>query len=150
MAKRRKKDDKPKSVARMRELKTEIAQEKFLQSIAEWANITEAAKAAGVGRSTHYHWLKDPAYRRRFLEAREAAYDRLERAAFERALAGSDRLLTFLLSAYRPKFRVDAPAVVASGDDLSDVPDDKLIAEAEAEARALGYQSITELWGGAS
>jgi len=134
----------------MRELKTEIAQEKFLKSIAELANISEAAKAAGVARSTHYHWVNIPEYRKRFLEAREMAYDRLERAAFERAIAGSDRLLTFLLSAYRPKFRLDVAPLVASGDDLSDVPDEKLMAEAEAEARTLGYQSITELWGGAS
>lgn len=150
MAKRRKEGQNRKSTARMRELKTEIAQEKFLKSIAELANISEAAKSAGVARSTHYHWLKDQEYRKRFLEAREMAYDRLERAAFERALAGSDRLLTFLLSAYRPKFRVDVPPLVASGDDLADVPDDKLMAEAEAEARAMGYQSIAELWGGQS
>jgi len=148
MAKRARKKTPPKRS--MRDAKTELAQEKFLQSIAQWANITEAAKAAGVARGTHYVWLKDASYRKRFLEAREAAYDRLEQAAFVRAMAGSDRLLTFLLSAYRPKFRVDAPPPIASGDDLANVPDDKLLQEAESQARTLGYQSLAEVWGGTS
>jgi len=130
----------------LRAVKTDLAQEKFLESITQWANITEAAKAAGVARSTHYVWLKDPIYRKRFLEARESAYDRLEQEAFQRAMSGSDRLLTFLLAAYRPKFRVDAPPPIAAGDDLADIPDDKLLVEAERELKAMGHGKLEDLW----
>lgn len=130
----------------LRAVKTDLCQEKFLESIAQWANISVAAKEAGIARSTHYVWLKDPAYRKKYLEAREAAYDRLEQEAFKRAIAGSDRLLTFLLAAYRPKFRVDAPPPVAAGDDLADIPEEKLLQEAERELKELGYAKLEELW----
>lgn len=130
----------------MRRVKTDLAQEKFLQVIGQCANITAAAEAAGIARSTHYLWLRDHNYRKRFLEARESAYDRLELEAFKRAIAGSDRLLTFLLAAYRPKFRVDAPPPLAAGDDLTDVPDEKLLVEAERELKDMGHGRLEDLW----
>lgn len=130
----------------LRAVKTDLAQEKFLQSIAQWANISVAAQEAGIARSTHYVWLKDPLYRKRFLEARESAYDRLEQEAFQRAMSGSDRLLTFLLAAYRPKFRVDAPPPLAAGDDMADIPDDKLLLEAERELKDMGHGRLEDLW----
>lgn len=132
----------------MATIRIDAAREAFLAAIQEEANITDAAKKAGIARSTHYVWIKDPVYRKRFLEARESAYDRLELEAWRRAFAGSDRLLMFLLSAYRARFRPDAQPPMASGDDLVDVPDDRLEAEAEEEVKKLGFASLNELWRG--
>lgn len=125
-------------------------QDAFLAVIAKCANITIAAESVGVDRSAHYRWLADPTYRKRFLEAREAAYDRLEHEAWQRALSRSDRLLMFLLSAYRPKFRLDGQAVIAAGDDLSELPERQLLEQAEAELREMGFSSLQELWGSGS
>ena len=130
--------------------RTDLLQAKFLAAIAHHANIASAAEEAGIARSTHYLWLKDPEYRRRFLEARETAYDKLEREAWNRAVSGSDRLLMFLLTAYRAKFRPDAPAPLAAGDDLSEIPDERLELEAQEEVKKLGLNSLNDLWEGRS
>lgn len=118
--------------------------------IAQCANITMAAEAVGVDRSAHYRWLSDANYRKRFLEAREAAFDRLEHEAWKRAMSRSDRLLMFLLSAYRAKFRMDPQSVVVAGDDLTEVPDRQLLEQAEGELREMGISSLHELWDGGS
>lgn len=61
----------------------------FLAVYAEVASITEAAKAAGIDRSTHYAWLeKDAKYKRSFAGAQEQACDVLEREARRRAAEG--------------------------------------------------------------
>jgi hypothetical protein len=130
--------------------RTDLLQAKFLAAIAQHANIATAAQEAGIARSTHYLWLKDPDYRKRFLDSRETAYDRLELEAWNRAFSGSDRLLMFLLTAYRAKFRPDAQVPVAAGDDLSDIPDDRLELEAQEEVKALGFSSLNDLWEGRS
>lgn len=101
----------------------------FLAAYSETANITAAAEAAGIGRTTHYMWLEEPEYAANFKEEREAAIDRLELEAVRRARDGverlkfnngkpvidprtgepyvereySDRLLIFLLKAARPE-----------------------------------------------
>lgn len=103
-----------------------------LTALAETGNVTEATRAAGVHRRTHYDWL-DPKksgqeaaaiYAEAVEDAMEAAADRLEREAFRRAVEGvdepvyqggelvgtvrkySDTLLIFLLKGARPeKFR---------------------------------------------
>ncbi len=118
----------------------------FLRAIAQCANVTMAAESVGIDRSTHYHWLADADYRRRFLSAREAALDRLEYEAWQRAIGRSDRLLMFLLSAYRPRFRNESTSGLLSGDELAEVPERQLLEQAEAELRELGYASLSELW----
>jgi len=130
--------------------RTDVLQAKFLAAIVHHANIASAAQEAGIARSTHYLWLKDPAYRKRFLEARETAYDKLELEAWKRAVSGSDRLLMFLLTAYRPKFRPEAQLPLASGDDLSDIPDERLELEAQEDVKRLGLTSLRDLWEGRS
>lgn len=97
----------------------------FLAAYAHLGNITEAAKAATIYRTTHYDWLKtDPDYTAAYHQVREAAADRLETEALRRAVDGterpifykgeqiatvteySDTLLIFLLKAARPdKYR---------------------------------------------
>jgi hypothetical protein len=130
--------------------RTDLLQATFLGQISHHANIATAAQEAGIGRSTHYLWLKDPDYRKRFLEARETAYDKLELEAWKRAFAGSDRLLMFLLMAYRAKFRPDAQPPLSSGDDLADIPDERLEVEAQEEIKKLGFNSLNEVWEGRS
>lgn len=109
----------------------------FLETYAKVATITAACQACGVGRRTHYEWLKhDPEYAAKFAEADEAATDRLEQECRRRAIVGteepvyykgtvvgairkySDLLLIFLLKAKRPAlfretYRYDPPPVPA-------------------------------------
>lgn len=55
------------------------------------ANVSEACKAAGVGRTTHYRWLgEDEAYEKAFFEAKDAAIHVLEEEALRRAIDGWD------------------------------------------------------------
>jgi len=97
----------------------------FLANFALTGNVQEAAQAAGIGRRTHYDWLKsDPAYEQAYQVASEDAADRMEREAYRRAVEGTDKpvyqgghlvgtvreysdvLLIFLLKGIRPeKFR---------------------------------------------
>ena len=104
----------------------------FLAAIRETGNITEAAKAAGVHRNSHYNnWLKDKEYAKEFVDAMDEAVDGLVKEAKRRATEGlrkykfhsqsgkpilhpdtgepyyeheySDTLLIFLLKGARPE-----------------------------------------------
>ena len=96
-------------------------QGRFLAAFGEHATVAAAAKAAGVGRRTHYDWLtSDDAYAERFKEVEEDVTESLEAEARRRAQLGveepvfyqgervdtirrySDTLLIFLLKARRP------------------------------------------------
>lgn len=97
----------------------------FLAAYARSGNISVAAEAAGIDRSTHYRWLDDPVYAEVFEHAKEAAADYLEKVAWERATQGirkpvyqggklvgyttdtSDTLLIFLLKGLRPEKYVE-------------------------------------------
>lgn len=97
----------------------------FLAAYARLGNVTQAATAAGIDRSTHYAWLREEgpegdAYRAAFAQAEEEAADWLEAEARRRAVEGveepvyqggkkvgtvrrySDTLLIFLLKGARP------------------------------------------------
>lgn len=93
----------------------------FLATLTETGNVTAAAKASGVGRSTAYAWrLADEDFAAQWDSALAEATDRLAYEARRRALEGiedvryfkgepvgtvrrySDQLLMFLLRAYRP------------------------------------------------
>ena len=104
-------------------------QSAFLAAFAEHATVAAAAKAAHVGRRTHYNWLEtDDAYAARFKDVDESVTEALEAEARRRAQHGvdepvhyqgkkvdtirrySDTLLIFLLKARRPEMyreRVD-------------------------------------------
>lgn len=93
----------------------------FLAAYAQVGNVTQAAELADVARSSHYEWMKDPAYAEAFKAAEEQAGDRLEQEARRRAVQGvekpvyqggkqvgvvreySDTLLIFLLKGARPE-----------------------------------------------
>lgn len=94
----------------------------FIAAFSETGNVSLAAKAAGIGRRTHYDWMTDdPKYAASFRDARETAGDLLEAEARRRAAEGveepvyqggkrvgtirrySDTLLIFLLKGARPE-----------------------------------------------
>ena len=77
-------------------------QEIFLAFVEGGARYAEAAAETGVHRVTAWRWRADPAFIKRYEAARKASVSRLKREAERRAMAGSDRLLIFLLCAYAP------------------------------------------------
>jgi terminase small subunit-like protein len=88
-----------------RTIRTDRVRATFLAILAEQCNVTEACRAAGIGRSAVYTWRDDdPAFRAAWEEAEQMAADRLEKVAWERASKGlSDRMLELLLKAHRPE-----------------------------------------------
>lgn len=79
-------------------------QSAFLAAYSQCGTITKAAEAAEIARQTHYDWMKnDPEYPALFAQAEQEAADALEHAARERALAGSDTLMIFLLKGLKPE-----------------------------------------------
>lgn len=78
-------------------------QEMFLACISGGARHSEAAQDIGVHRVTAWRWKQDPGFRKRYQAARRASVTTLKREAERRAMAGSDRLLIFLLCAYAPE-----------------------------------------------
>jgi hypothetical protein len=77
---------------------------RFLELLKGTGNVTLAAQGAGIDRTTAYaRAARDPAFAAAWREAHEAAIDLLEGAARQRALAGSDQLLMFLLRGLRPE-----------------------------------------------
>lgn len=94
----------------------------FLAAFRTTACVSTAAKAAQIGRRRHYHWLKEDAdYRLAFERVKEETIGALEDEAVRRAYEGwlepvfyqgrqcgtkrrySDKLLMFLLKAWRPE-----------------------------------------------
>jgi hypothetical protein len=104
---------------------------RFLEAYAENGNVTLSAQAAGVFRTTHYDWLEaDPEYAAAFHQAEEESADRLEKIARDRAAAGSDTLLIFLLKGIRPDKYADRLKV--------DLRRQEIHSRAEALAAELG------------
>lgn len=116
--------------------RTDAREEKFLTVLRETCNVTEAARAAGIGRRTAYEWRDgDEAFRDKWDEAEQEAADRLEREAWRRAVEGvekpvtfqgaitdtyreySDRMLEMLLKAHRPEKFKDRQAHEHTGKD---------------------------------
>lgn len=90
--------------------RTNRARETFLKVLAEQCNVSEAARAAGIGRRTAYDWREaDPEFTAAWDEAEQEAVDKLEKTAWERATGTdkSDRMLEILLKAHRPEKFVD-------------------------------------------
>ena len=62
----------------------------------ETCNITESARAAGIGRRTAYEWRDaDKEFRASWDDAEQEAADKLEREAWRRAVEGTDKPVTF-------------------------------------------------------
>lgn len=75
----------------------------FLAAYRESGSISAAAKSAKVSRRTHYDWLEHEPYKNEFMKVREGLAELLLDEAIDRALAGSDRLLEFLLKGLKPE-----------------------------------------------
>lgn len=75
----------------------------FLALIEGGARYYEAAEETGVHRVTAWRWKADAGFIKRYQAARRASVTTLKREAERRAMAGSDRLLIFLLCAYAPE-----------------------------------------------
>jgi hypothetical protein len=103
-----------------REIRRKRLQAAFLAAYTECGHMAEAARCARLARNSHYTWLQDAEYARRFAEATEKAADVLLSEARRRAVAGyeepvdaknpaagiirrySDEMLMFLLKAMKP------------------------------------------------
>lgn len=116
------------------------ARESFLVELAQRGNITDACKAAGIGRRTVYDWREaDPAFAAAWDDAISTAVDTAEREAWRRAVEGidkpligrvgkdedgvitvikeySDTILLRLLSAHRPEKWRERQQVEHSGE----------------------------------
>jgi AcrR family transcriptional regulator len=79
-------------------------QKAFIAALEQTGSVTQAAEAAGMGRSHVYHYKRtDAEFARLWEEALDMAADTLEDEARKRAFAGSDVLLMFLLKGLRPQ-----------------------------------------------
>jgi hypothetical protein len=122
----------------------------FLRNLAEFGNISLAAKAAGVLRRTPYDWReRDPVFAQEWDDALEQACDLLELEARRRALHGcdkpvfyqgeqcgvireySDTLAIVLLKAHRPdKFRENIKTEQSITHEFADLTNDELLERA--------------------
>ena len=91
--------------------------DRFLDKLRNSGNVRMACKAAGVPRRTVYNWRdKWSTFADDWDEAIEEACDVLEGEAWRRAVEGqSDRLLMFLLKAYRKERFGDSVDVTSAG-----------------------------------
>jgi hypothetical protein len=79
-----------------RTARTDRAREAFLATLAETCNVSEAARAAKIGRRTAYEWRDDdPSFATAWDQAEQEAADKLEREAWRRAVEGTDKPVTF-------------------------------------------------------
>lgn len=91
-----------------RTARTDRARATFLEEMRTTCNVSHSARAAGVGRRTVYDWRDaDPEFAAAWDDAEEEAVDMLEKAARDRALDGSDRMMEILLKAHRPEKYVE-------------------------------------------
>lgn len=80
--------------------------------MSETCNVSEAARAAGIGRTAAYDWRNsDKEFAAAWDEAEQIAVDGLEKVAWERAKGTSDRLLEILLKAHRSEKYVERSRV---------------------------------------
>jgi hypothetical protein len=83
---------------------------RFLSALRGGLTVTRACIAAEVAFSTVHSWrTHDPEFKARWDDAISLGTDLLEDVATQRAIAGSDKLMIFLLSARRPEKYRRAP-----------------------------------------
>ena len=85
------------------------AKQLALKTFQDTNNITEACKVAGIHRTTWNKWLEsDLEFKEIANTLYEGVVDNLECVAFNRASAGNDNMLKFMLEAHRPdRYRRD-------------------------------------------
>jgi hypothetical protein len=122
-----------------RTIRTDRAREAFLAMLAETCNVSEACRAAEIGRRSAYDWREaDPSFAAAWDEAEEVAADKLEKVAWDRATTGlSDRMLEILLKAHRPKYR-DSQRLEHTGKDGGPIETADVTQDAERVAGLIG------------
>lgn len=104
-------------------------QERFLTLLSETFSVTAAAAGSGTDRSYAYHCRRnDPDFAEKWDAALNAAIDRLEQAAYDRAIQTSDTLAIFLLKTRRPDLYRDQQHVQTTQLNInySDLTEDQL------------------------
>jgi len=103
---------------------------KFLDELRLCGIVTKAAMAAGIHRDTAYfERQRDPTFAQEWQDALDRGVDMLEDVAKQRAYAGSDVLLIFLLKAHRPERYRETSKVIqvnVTPDDLQNMSDEEL------------------------
>ena len=91
-----------------RSKRTDRARETFLEALRRVPNVSAAARAAGLARTSAYEWREaDPDFAAAWDEAVEESVDNLEQKAWERAEDQSDKLMEILLKGHRPEKYVE-------------------------------------------
>ncbi len=144
-----------------------LAKEKVIEAISTGLRVSSAAKAAGISRTTIYNWKdSDPDFKKRYDEAFEASTERLEEAAYDLALRGSERpivaggevidhfkvpeprMLEFMLKSRKPNTYGDRKHVTLDGQlsttHLSDEEIDAKITELQAKTTAKTISDVAE------
>jgi len=76
--------------------RTDRAREIFLSTLAESCNVSQACRAAGIGRTMAYQWrADDPAFDAAWKVAEQEAADRLRAEAWRRGVEGVDKPITY-------------------------------------------------------
>ena len=74
---------------------TPVSKRRFLEAYARCGVITEAAETVGIGRESHYDWVRDdPEYKAAFEHAQQRAADSLESELFRRVREGVEESVT--------------------------------------------------------
>jgi hypothetical protein len=95
----------------------DAAKKAFLESIASGANISDAAKAANVERTTYYLWLKkDRKFRIALQHNEKFAIQAMEDALWQTGIAGDVQAQKFFLCNRRPEDWKNLRNVNLSGD----------------------------------
>jgi hypothetical protein len=114
----------------MRTIRTPFNERAFLDALTDGDSPTRACRRVGLARSAVYLWrATDPAFAAKWERSLEMGIDALEDECIQRAMDGSDMLLTFMLRARRPdKFRDCRSLDVHgnSGDIFRRMPTDEL------------------------
>lgn len=115
---------------------------RFLEIFGMTLNVALAAHGAGVNRTQVYRERdRNPQFAEQLREAKAAAIERLEAAAYERAKNVSDTLLIFLLKSHKPelyreRYETTTTAFNLNWDDLTDAELER-IAAGEPPTRVL-------------
>ena len=131
-----------------RTVRTDRARATFLETLRDTCNVSEAARKAGIGRSSVYEWRsEDAGFAAAWDEAEAEAIDNLEGKVYERALSGqSDRLAEILLKAHRPEKYVERYRSEITGKDggpveYRNLSDEEVAARIRAHEAARAGQS---------
>lgn len=114
-------------------------QQLFIKYVGECGTIYHACKKTQVARATVQHWMENPDFYRRVMNAKQKAIERLETNIYKKAMAGDSILAMFILKAEKPlKYRENVKI---------NVDEEELNAAIERELAGLAGGSETPIVG---